>query len=240
MKKAAKYAFIQTIPVMLGYLFLGLAFGILLDQEAGLGALWAAVISITVYAGSCEFVLVSLLASGASLPTIALTTLFLNSRHMFYGLSFIEQFRKTDKFYPYMIFSLTDETYSVFTQIKTSGGIPQSIDSKHAQFFIALFDQCYWVLGSFLGGLVGSLVPIDWTGIDFSMTALFVVIFVEQWQSCKSHFPAIAGAVSAIVFLLILEPDSFLLPAICVAVIALCFVQFSGRFDRFIKGGEES
>ena len=100
MKKAAKYAFIQTIPVMLGYLFLGLAFGILLDQEAGLGALWAAVISITVYAGSCEFVLVSLLASGASLPTIALTTLFLNSRHMFYGLSFIEQFRKTDKFYP--------------------------------------------------------------------------------------------------------------------------------------------
>lgn len=239
MKKAAKYAFIQTIPVLLGYLFLGLAFGILLDQEAGLGALWATVISITVYSGACEFVLVSLIASGASLPAIALTSLFLNSRHMFYGLSFIEQFRSTGRFYPYMIYTLTDETYSVFTQIKTSGGIPRSIDKKYAQFFITSFNQFYWVFGSFLGGLIGSLVPIDWTGIDFSMTALFVVIFVEQWQSCKSHAPAIAGLVSAIVFLLILGPDAFLLPAICVAITALCFMQFSSRFNNSQSEGGE-
>ncbi len=215
MKQTIRYAFIKTIPVLLGYVFLGFAFGLLL-QDAGYSLWWALLASLVIYAGSIQFVLVSFLSSGTSLPVAAVMTLLINSRHAFYGLTFVEKFRKM-KTYPYMVFSLTDETYSLLCSVK----IPQGLDEKRVMFLISLFDQCYWVAGSVLGAALGELLPFDTTGIDFAMTALFVTIFVEQWIEAKSHIPALAGLCSAVVCLLIFGENSFILPALIVTVTIL-------------------
>lgn len=212
-----RYAFRQTIPVLCGYLFLGLAFGLLM-QQAGYGWPWAVLTSVIVYAGSMQFVLVGMLGGGfASLLSVALTTLSVNSRHLFYGLSFLETFRKMGKARPYMIFSLTDETYSLLCNLHP----PKALNADRVRLYIALLDHLYWVAGSAAGAVLGSVLPFDLTGIDFAMTALFVVIFVEQWCAAKSHLPALAGAVFALLWLVILGPDRFLLPALVCTVLAL-------------------
>ena len=210
------FAFRQSIPVMLGYIFLGFAFGLLL-QDAGYSFWWAFLISVVVYAGSMQFVLVSLLSGGAGLMYTALMTLFINGRHIFYGLSFVEKYKKMGKAYPYMVFSLTDETYSVLCGTK----VPEGMDEGKVFFLISLLNQGYWVLGSVLGALAGSHIAFDSTGIDFSMTALFIVIVVEQWQEQKAHFAALLGGASGIVLLLVLGPDRFILPALCTCLVVL-------------------
>ena len=220
------FAFKQSIPVMLGYIFLGIAFGLLL-QNAGYSFVWAFLASVVIYAGSMQFVLVSLLTAGAGLLYTAVMTLFINGRHIFYGLSFVEKYKKMGKAYPYMVFSLTDETYSVLCGTK----IPEGMDESKVFFCVSLFDQCYWVLGSVIGALAGSHIPFNSTGIDFSMTALFVVIVVEQWQEQKSHFPALLGAVSGIVWLLVLGPDRFILPALCTCMAVLILARRCVRPD---------
>lgn len=219
-KKTIVFAWKQTIPVMLGYIFLGIAFGLLI-QNAGYNALWAFLISVVVYAGSMQFVLVTLLTSGAGLLSAALMTLFINGRHIFYGLSFVEKYKKMGKVYPYLVFSLTDETYSVLCGTK----IPEGMEEKKVYFWISFLDQCYWVAGSVIGALAGSYITFDSTGIDFSMTALFIVIVVEQWQETKSHFPALLGAVCGILWLVVLGPDRFILPALCSCVVILLLVR---------------
>lgn len=219
-KNPIVFAWKQTIPVMLGYIFLGIAFGLLI-QNAGYNALWAFLISVVVYAGSMQFVLVTLLTSGAGLLSAALMTLFINGRHIFYGLSFVEKYKKTGKAYPYLVFSLTDETYSVLCGTK----IPEGMEEKKVYFWISFLDQCYWVAGSVIGALAGSYITFDSTGIDFSMTALFIVIVVEQWQETKSHFPALLGAVCGILWLVVLGPDRFILPALCSCVVILLLVR---------------
>lgn len=211
-----QYAFIQTVPVMLGYLFLGLAFGLML-QDAGYHFLWAFFCSLFVYAGSMQFVLVTLLAGGANLFYAAIMTLFINGRHIFYGLSFIEKFRRMGRAYPYMIFSLTDETYSVLCGLK----IPENMDENRVTFYIALFDHIYWITGSVLGAVIGQLVTMDTTGIDFSMTALFVVIVINQWKDSKEHKPVFIGAVIAIICLFLLGADTFLLPSLAITALVL-------------------
>lgn len=215
-KTEFSYAFRQTIPVMLGYLFLGIAFGLML-QEAGYNFLWALLISTVVYAGSMQFMLVTFLTGGVSLLSAAVMTLFINGRHLFYGLTFVERFKKAGKAYPYLIFALTDETYSVLCGTKVSGGMEEG----KVFFWISLLDQCYWIAGSVIGALAGRFIGFDSTGIDFSMTALFIVIMVEQWQGAKSHFPAILGMESGIVWLVLLGPDRFILPALCTCVLIL-------------------
>lgn len=219
-KNPVIFAWKQSIPVMLGYIFLGIAFGLLL-QNAGYSFLWAFLISVVVYAGSMQFVLVTLLTSGASLLSAALMTLFINGRHIFYGLSFVEKFKKMGKVYPYLVFSLTDETYSVLCGTK----IPEGMEEKKVFFWISFLDQCYWVLGSVIGALAGSYITFDSTGIDFSMTALFIVIVVEQWQGAKTHFPALLGAVCGILWLIVLGPDHFILPALCSCVAILLLAR---------------
>lgn len=219
-KNPVIFAWKQSIPVMLGYIFLGIAFGLLL-QNAGYSFLWAFLISVVVYAGSMQFVLVTLLTSGASLLSAALMTLFINGRHIFYGLSFVEKFKKMGKVYPYLVFSLTDETYSVLCGTK----IPEGMEEKKVFFWISFLDQCYWVLGSVIGALAGSYITFDSTGIDFSMTALFIVIVVEQWQGTKTHFPALLGAVCGILWLIVLGPDQFILPALCSCVAILLLAR---------------
>jgi len=218
--KALKFAFIQSVPVLFGYVFLGTAFGILL-QKAGYNYIWALFTSLTVYAGSLQFVLVSFLSLGTALTTVALMTLFINSRHIFYGLSFIEKFKKMGKAYPYMVFSLTDETYSVLCSLK----VPDGVSKNTVMFLIALLNHGYWVAGSVLGALIGQIIPFDVTGIDFSMTALFVVIFLEQWKVSKTHIPALIGITSGIFFLVIFGPDNFLLPSLITTVILLTFCK---------------
>ena len=232
MRQTVRFAFYKTIPVLLGYLFLGLAFGLLL-QEAGYSFWWALLSSGIVYAGSIQFVLVEFLSGGTSLLTVAVMTLLINSRHAFYGLSFVEKFRKM-KTYPYMIFSLTDETYSLLCSLK----VPEGIDEKKAMFLIALFDQLYWVAGSILGAALGQVLPFDMTGIDFAMTALFVTIFVDQWREAKSHLPAIVGLCSAAVCLLIFGGSNFILPSLIITVGILMALR--GRLETNLSGKAEA
>jgi 4-azaleucine resistance transporter AzlC len=215
-----KFAFLQSIPVMLGYLFLGVAFGLVL-QDAGYHFGWALLCSVTIYAGSMQFVLVTLLSNGAGLLYCAMMTFFINGRHIFYGLSFIEPFRKMGKAYPYMVFSLTDETYSVLCGLR----VPKETNGKLIAFLIALFDHFYWILGSVLGALVGQMLAFDFTGVDFSMTALFVVIVMNHWTEAKEHRPTIIGFVIGIIALYLLGADRFLLPALMVLTLILIVLK---------------
>ncbi|MCM1568584.1 MAG: AzlC family ABC transporter permease [Roseburia sp.] len=220
MRKEVSYAFKQSLPVMLGYLFLGMAYGLLL-QHAGFGPVWAFITSLLIYAGSMQFVLVSFLTEGVSLVYAAVMTFFVNGRHIFYGLTFIEKFRQMGRAYPYMVFSLTDETYSVLCDLKA----PEGMNEKKTLFWVSLFDHGYWVLGSVLGGVAGEIITFDTTGIDFSMTALFVVIVVNQWLEHKEHRPALVGLAAGILCLLCFGADRFLLPALCVAAVILLGVR---------------
>ena len=215
-----RFAFTQSIPVMLGYIFLGIAFGLML-HDAGYGFWWAFLTSVVIYAGSMQFVLVTLLTGGASLIYAAVMTLFINGRHLFYGLSFIEKFRGMGKAYPYMIFSLTDETYSVLCGLK----VPEGLNERRVSFLIALFDHLYWITGSVLGGMIGEVLLFDTTGIDFSMTALFVVIVLNQWLESKEHRPALIGAVIGFTCLLIFGANQFLLPALSITALILLGVR---------------
>lgn len=176
-------AFRDSMPVMAGYLVLGAGYGILMHSK-GYGFLWAVGMSVFVYAGSMQFVAAELLTSGASLLTAALTTALVNARHLFYGISMLEHYADTGPKKPYLIFALTDETYSL---VCGGEGGPER------WFRISLLDQCWWVIGTALGALAGALLPFDTTGIEFSLTALFITVFTEQWLSADSHFPALTG-----------------------------------------------
>lgn len=222
-----KYAFIKSIPVMCGYVFLGIAFGISL-QEAGYGWVWALAMSLFVFAGSMQFVMIPMMVSSVPVMTMAVTTLFVNCRHIFYGISFVESFRKM-KQKLYMIFSLTDETYSVLCGCKQ-----EDPEEKHrdAWFLIALIDQSYWVIGSVIGAWLGNLLPFDFTGIDFSMTALFIVILLEQVLGAagRTKIAASIGLVTAAVFLIFFGTEHFLLPALLVTVFLLTgYCRTEGR-----------
>ncbi len=216
-----KQAFLRTIPVMMGYVVLGVAFGLLL-QNAGYHWVWALGISLFVFAGSMQFVLVGLLVQQASLTTVAITTLLVNSRHLFYGLSFIEKFKRMGKRGLYMIFALTDETYALLCGV---GEVGSDEGRDKLAWWIAILDQSYWVIGSTLGAVLGSFITFNITGIDFAMTALFTVIVVEQWLNSKSHLPAIIGFVCAVLSLVWLGPAQFLLPALIVTVMILLVMR---------------
>ncbi len=218
-KKTFNFAFKKSLPVLFGYLFLGGAFGIML-YDAGYNWVWAIFISIVVYAGSGQFLLVSLLTARAGIAEVAMMSFFINSRHMFYGLSFIEKFKKGGWRYPFMIFSLTDETYSVNLTFET---VPKGVDEPKARFYVGLLDHGYWILGSVVGALAGQLIPIDFTGIDFSMTALFVVIFIDliKGKKGRAKFVGPIGIACAIVCLLIFGADNFILPTMVLIVAVL-------------------
>lgn len=217
--KTLGFAFKKSLPVLFGYLFLGSAFGIMLF-EAGYNWIWAIFISIVVYAGSGQFLLVSLLSSKASLSTVAIMTLFINSRHMFYGLSYIDKFKQGGWRYPFMIFGLTDETYSVNTSITE---VPDGVDDARARHLISFFDHIYWIIGSIIGSVAGQLIPIDFTGIDFSMTALFVVIFIDLLKGQKGRRKSVGliGIFAGIICLIIFGADKFLLPTLVLVVAVL-------------------
>lgn len=213
---AVKSAFLDTVPIMTGYLFLGFGFGILM-QQSGFGLLWSAAMSLFIYAGSMQYVAVSLLTGGAGLLTTALTTMVVNARHLFYGISMVDAYKGTGRKKPYLIFALTDETYSLVSKNQT----PKGIHPHTYCFLVSLFDHAYWVLGTVLGSVAGSLLPINLKGIDFVLTALFVTIFVEQWLSAKTHMPAITGVTVTAVCLLIFGKDFFLIPSMIIIALFL-------------------
>jgi 4-azaleucine resistance transporter AzlC len=223
-KRAIKAAFPGTLPVMAGYVFLGFGFGILLFQS-GYGFLWALAMSLFIYAGSMQYLLVSLLTGGAGLLTAALTTFVVNARHLFYGISMVDAYKGAGKKKPYMIFALTDETYSLVSQNQVPEGI-----SRHSYcFLVSIFDHIYWVAGSVLGSLAGTLIPINYEGIEFALTALFVTIFTDQWLSSKNHFPAVIGVASTLLCLLLFGKDIFLIPSMVIIALALTALRKTGR-----------
>jgi len=208
MKKYIKPAFINTLPVMAGYIVLGIGFGIV-ALKSGFALLHVALMSLFIYAGSMQFVTVSLLSSGASLITAAITTLMVNARHLFYGISMVEKYKGAKMKKPYMIFALTDETYSLVCD----GKCPNGLNFHTYSLFVSVFNHFYWVLGSILGAVIGSAISFNTSGIDFAMTALFITVFVEQWKSTKNHIPALIGLISSILCLLIFGKDNFLIPS---------------------------
>lgn len=215
-RAAFKAAFPHTIPVMTGYLFIGIAFGVMFADK-GYNFVWAGIMSLLVYAGSGQYLAVNFFEPSVSLLQVMFLTFMVNVRHIFYGLSLLDKFKVSGKKKPYMIFSLTDETYSLYFLTKT----PENVDEGKFLFAIATLDQSYWVIGSIIGAVVGTIIPFNSTGIDFAMTALFIVIFVEQWLQKKNRFPAIVGVVSSVVSLLVFGKDSFILPTMIVVMIVL-------------------
>ena len=216
-KDTVKKAFTATIPVMTGYLVLAIGFGILLKTK-GYGVGWSFAMSGFIYAGSMQYLTIDLLGQGASLAASALTTLMVNARHLFYGISMVERYRNTGKQKPYLIFALTDETYSL---VCSEEAIDRIKEPKAYYFLVSLFNQCYWVAGSVIGSLLGNIIPFNVEGIDFALTALFVTIFVEQWITTKNHKPALIGVLSSVVCLVLLGADSFLIPSMIVIMILL-------------------
>ena len=226
---AFRAALPRTLPVLAGYLVLGVAFGLLLNS-IGLGVFWAAAMSILVYAGSAQFLAVSLIGASASLPQVALLTFLLNFRHFFYGLSMVSRYQGVGKRKLYLAFALSDETYAIL-----AGALPPAqVDPADYYFAVSLLDQCYWVAGSLIGATVGQLITFDTTGVDFAMTALFVVLAVEQWKSARRHAPALFGVCCGVVCLLIFGPDLFLIPALA-AIVALLLL-FRRRLEEYRSG----
>lgn len=214
--KAFRAAFPYTIPVLTGYLFIGMAFGVMI-QEKGYNFVWAMFMSLVCYAGSGQYLAVQFFVPGTRLLHVVFMEFMLNIRHIFYGLSLLERFADMGKKRLYMIFSLTDETYSLFFITK----VPPEVREDAFLFAIAALDQSYWILGSGIGALVGTLLPFDATGIDFAMTALFVVIMVEQWMEKKNRPCVILGLSSGLACLLLFGADSFILPTMCGIMAAL-------------------
>lgn len=218
--RTVRFALKQTVPIFFTYIFLGIAFGIMMT-EAGYHPIWSLLSAVFIYAGSLQIVMVSLLKVGAALPTVAIMTLFINARHIFYGLGFIERFRRMGWRMPYMVLTLTDETYSILCSLEYEDGV----DPIKADFWISLLNQSYWVVGCLLGGVAGNLLPFDMTGIDFSATAFFLVVVLNQWKQYPTKIPAMVGAISAIGFYLLLGPEQFLIPALSVSLVALVLLR---------------
>lgn len=218
MKSLIKKAFSDTVPVMTGYLVLGFGFGIVL-KSSGYSVLLAIAMSLLIYAGSMQYVTIGLLTGGASLLTAALTTLTVNARHLFYGISMLDRYRDAGWKKPYLIFSLTDETYSLVCGEHPE--IPQE-ETTNYYFLVSLLDQIYWVAGTILGAVAGSVLHFNSQGIDFSLTALFLTVFLEQWLSSCDHRPAVIGVAVSLVCLLAFGSDRFLIPAMVVIAVSLC------------------
>lgn len=219
-KETWKLAFVKSLPIMCSYFFLGAAYGIMME-ETGFPWYVALLLSMTVYTGAFQFVLITFLSTGASLLTIAITALLMNSRQSFYSLTFLNDFKRMGKRKLYMIHSLTDETYAVNCTLE----LPRK-EKEDTMFGVALLSHCYWMAATVAGAVLGQLIPFELEGIDFCMTALFVIIFMDQWKKASSHIPALAGLTCGIVCLLIFGQSSFILPALLL-VSGILF--FAGR-----------
>lgn len=221
MRKVFKPALAATLPVMAGYLILGFGFGIIIKAN-GYSTVLAAAMSIFIYAGSMQYVAIGLMTGGASLITTALTTLMVNIRHLFYGVSMLEKYQNTGKAKPYLIFALTDETYSLVCG-ELPGLAPE--DRTNYELLVSLLNHLYWIVGSIAGAVAGSLIRFNSQGIDFALTALFLTVFTDQWLTAKKHGPALIGLGASVASLLIFGKDNFLIPAMLIIALTLCLYK---------------
>lgn len=209
-KEILKNAFIKSIPIMFSYLFVSMAYGIMME-EAGFKWYYSLFISMTVYTGAFQFLLITFLSSGASILTIALMAFLMNSRQVFYSLTFVDEFREMGKKMLYMIHTMTDETYAVNLTLDSKGK-----EKEDTMFLIALLSRCYWMIGAVTGVILGQVIPFDLKGIDFCMTALFIIIFIDQWEKADNHLPALAGLAVALICLITIGERSFILPSLLI------------------------
>lgn len=236
MKSTLKKAFLATVPVLTGYLVLGFGFGILV-KAAGFGIPVAFFMSLLIYAGSMQYAAIGLITGGVPLLTVALTTVMVNARHLFYGISMLEGYSGTGRIKPYLIFALTDETYSLVCSLAAE----TDEKTRHAYYlWVSLLNHSYWVLGSLLGAVAGSLISFNSEGIDFALTALFITVFIEQWLSAKNHLPAICGVLVSVACLFIFGADSFLIPTMLILsalLIIYSLLPFSKEKSSNESGG---
>lgn len=222
MRNSIAHAFRDTIPVLTGYVVLGLGFGILLSAK-GYNFLWALIMCLIIYSGTMQYVAIDLFSPGVTLTTTGLTALMVSARHLFYGVSMSERYKKIHGIKKlYMIYALTDETYSlVFNS-----------DDEDYCFWVSLLDQSYWTIGSVAGAILGQVLPFNSKGIDFVLTALFVTICVEQWLSADNHTPALTGFAASVLCLVIFGAENFLIPAMI--VITICLFAMRKRLDTHV------
>lgn len=221
---AFKAAFPLTLPVMVGYVVLGMSYGILMSK-VGYGALWGFSLSFFVYAGSLQYVGIALLSSPFNPAYTLLISLAVNARYIFCGISMLEKFKDLGKLKPYMIFTLSDETYSLLSVVK----VPEGVDKKWFYFFISGLNQFYWVGSTVVGALLGFVLHFNTEGMDFALTALFTVLFIDQWQQTKNHTPALVGVIASAICLLIFGPGQFMIPAL--VLIAIILSIFKERIE---------
>lgn len=213
--KAFKAAFPYTIPIFAGFWFLGMAYGIYMNVS-GFSFVYPMIMSIVIFGGSLEFVAVEMLLSPYAPLQVIIMTLLIQARHLFYGISMLDKYHGMGWKKFYLIFGLCDETFSINCTAK----IPEGVDKAWFMFFVTLLDQLYWVTGATFGGLIGSLITFNTDGISFVMTAMFVVIFLEQWLKDKRHTSAFIGIGVSVACLLIFGADSFMIPTM-VAIVTL-------------------
>lgn len=214
-----KTAFVKSIPIFCSYVFVSMAYGMMM---ASTGFPWydSLLVSLTVYTGAFQFVLITFLSSGASLITIALTALLMNSRQSFYSITFLKEFKQMGRRKLYMIHTMTDETYAVNCTLD----LPKK-EKEDTMFLVALFSRYYWIVGSVLGGILGQIIPFDLTGLDFCMTALFLIIFIDQWEKAEKHTLALTGLGIGVICLLIFGENRFMLPALLIVSALLLLFQ---------------
>lgn len=218
--KALKAAFPHTIPVFTGFIFLGIAYGILMDAN-GYGVGWSLLMSLIAFGGSGQYLAITFLTSAFNPLYAFLMILMVNARHLFYGISMLDKYKNTGKLKPFLIFGLCDETFSVVYATEA----PEDVNENWFMFFITLLQYLYWALGTAIGGVLGAMITFNTEGLDFVLTALFVVIFLGQWKSNKDHKPAIIGVLSSIACIILFGADNFIIPAMVVIILILTAIR---------------
>lgn len=219
---ALKAAFPHTIPVFTGFLFLSIAYGILMNSK-GYGFGWSILFSAIVFAGSAQYVAITFLTSVFNPIYALMMSLMVNARHLFYGISLIDKYKDAGKLKPLLIYGLCDETFSVVCFAEA----PEGVDKNWFMFFITFLHYSYWVIGSAIGGLLGSFITFNTKGLDFVLTALFVVIFIGQWKSQKDHKPALTGVLCSVICLIIFGPRNFIIPSMIAIIFVLTMLRKS-------------
>ncbi|MDR3667842.1 MAG: AzlC family ABC transporter permease [Ignavibacteriaceae bacterium] len=218
--KTMTLAFKTTTPVLFGYLAIGIAFGLLL-KNAGYSWVVGMVMSIFIYAGAAQYIAVNFFANNASFTEVATITFLVNFRHMLYGISLFDKFDLTGWLKPYMIFSLTDETYALLTSIKD----PVGINKSRFYFYIAIFNHSYWVLGSLIGVIAGNLITINTKGLDFALTALFIVLLIDQLNSYKTRIPFLIGGFCGVVSIITIGRANMLIVSVISSIIIMLMLK---------------
>ena len=223
MRPSIKTALRDSLVILPGYLVLGIGFGVLMDTK-GFGLLHSFLMAVFIYAGSMQYVGVELLASAASCLTVFIMTIMVNIRHLFYGIGMLDKYKDLKKHKLYDIFALTDETFSIACNRKMSG-----LNKEDYYFYLSLFNHCYWITGCVLGSILGDVLPFDFRGIEFSMTVLFIVIVIDQWEKNKDHTPVILSFIASIACLIYFGRDNFLIPSMALIIVILFIVRKVGH-----------